>query len=350
MNPMKRASMLIALFALLLPLSLQAQTTFVYVPDNQPGVGSTNVIPFGTGSSTTWKNQRYQQLIPASYLPTKASLLRSLAFAPTVTGTYQCRAMVVRIGHNTSSTLAGDFVGSFSIPPTTLVNQANYSWQISAGVWSPMPFTCTRPFVYNGKDNLVIEVIALGSDLNSSMGGFKTGTEVRSYDFGWSFATAPYSTTYGTGCQGSNSKVPVFAGYGFPLLGADCYGIGLADAIGSTSAICTIGFSKTSLAGIPLPFGLGFLGATGCSLYGDINLTLPATTDTAGKAMVNLALPADPVLEGAPLYNQWLIVDGQANPFGLVLTGGLENTLTQVSRTSKSTTSAAAQKVRLGFL
>ena len=337
---------LLLLSAILPAPELAAQTTYYGVPDSNAAAGSGNVIPFGNGSATTWRNQRYQSLAARTYLPTKPSLLRYIAFPPTGSGTFQYEAMIIRVGHNTSGSLSAVFENSFSTPPTTLLNTTHLDWQVTADTWGSMPLS-PKPFIYNGKDNLVIEVVALGSHLNTKS-SFHTGNSPRSYVYNFTLPT--HVATYGTGCKGSNGKEPLFGDCSFPFIGADLYQVGLADAVPNCGAIYFLGTSRSSFGALTLPFDLGAVGAAGCFLNSRITLPFPAVTTTAtGTALVNAAIPADPALEGATFYGQWLIADLKANPAGLVATKGLENMMTQV-KTSRSGSSNHAVKVRLGFL
>jgi len=345
---MRHPLVLLSLCALLLPLALPAQTSYFGIPDNNAASGGGNVIPFGNGSSGTWENQRYQSLALQKFLPAKPGLLQSIAFSPTGSGTYQFKAMIVRIGHNTSGAMGPSWNNSFSTPPATVINQVNYNWLVTQDTWSPMPFSSPKPFIYNGKDNLVIEVVALGSNMNSKA-SFHRETELRAYKVG--FTLNGRVATYGNGCPGSNNKEPVFADYSYPLIGADHFQMGLADAAPNTSAFFILGTSKTAFGPVALPFDLGFLGASKCFLNSNIVLLLPGvTTSAAGEARINLAIPADPGLEGGMVYGQWLVADPKANAAGLVTSRGMELILTEMNLTPSSTTSAAALRVQLGFI
>jgi len=343
---MIRFLLLLSLLALLLPPAVQAQTSYYGIPDNNAASGGGNVIPFGNGSPGSFENHRYQSLALKKYLPSKPGLLRSIAFSPTGSGLLKYKAMVVQIGHNTSGSLGPTLKGSFSTPPVTVLNRADFSWQVTQDTWSPLPLTSPKPFLYNGKDNLVIEIVSLGSDLNSKP-AFHRETESRYYARGFTMPT--HVSLYGKGCVGSNNKEPVLAEYSFPLIGADHYQVGLADAAPSTGALFYLGTSKTAYGPLKLPFDLTFLGATGCFLHGSITLLFPVATGAAGTASVNAAIPEDPVLEGATFYGQWLIADPKANPAGLVSTKGLESMMTRVDKNPGSP-SAAALRVQLGFI
>ena len=250
---MNRILLPLLLAALLLPLGLGAQTMFYGIPDNNAASGGGNVIPFGNGSPCSFENHRYQSLALKKYLPSKPGLLRSIAFSPTGSGLLKYKAMVVLIGHNTSGSLGPTFAGSFSTPPVTMLNRADFSWQVTKDTWSPLPLTSPKPFLYNGKDNLVIEIVSLGSDVNGKP-AFHRETESRYYARGFTLPTPV--ALYGKGCVGSNKKEPVLAGYSFPLIGADHYEVGLADAVPKAVAFFLLGTSKSRFGALQLPFDL----------------------------------------------------------------------------------------------
>lgn len=83
-------------------------------------------------------------------------------------------------------------------------------------------------------------------------------------------------------------------------------------------AVVHLGLSATTLYGIiPLPLDLTPLGATGCTLYTDIAVSLPMAASANG-AQLSLPLCLCPSLLGSVLYCQALAADPRANPAGLV--------------------------------
>ncbi len=340
---MKHVVFRAAAFSLLLCGLLSSQTKYFYIPDSNAASGNANVIPFGTGSSS-WANQRCQFLLKKNYLPAKPGVVRSVGFAPAGSGTYLFKAVVLKLGHNTSGTLGPTFAASFSGPVFTVFNQAAFSWKVTANQWNRIPLS--RPFVFNGKDNLVLDVLALGSDLNPKA-GFHRATEPRYYKVG----VRPNASVqpYGKGCAGSNGKVPVFSPYSFPWLGANFFRVGLDRAKPQAPAVLFIGRSSTKFAGMPLPLSLGFMGAPGCDLNVAVIFMNPTSTGNSGKAFVDMALPNAPALERSVFYMQWAVLDPKANQAGMVTTQGLKAQVGSVPPSSGSGPSSAALKVELGF-
>ncbi len=337
---------LLLLPAVLCSLSglLSSQTKFFYIPDGNAASGTPNVIPFGSGSAS-WANQRCQFLLKKKFLPSKPGLLRSIGFAPAGSGTYKFRALVFRLGPNTSGILGPTFSASFSGVPSTIFNEAAFSWKVTANRWNRLPLS--RPFVYNGKDNLFLDVLALGSDLNRNA-GFRRATEPRYFKIG--VTTGAADALYGKGCPGSNKQNPVFHPYSYPLLGADFFRIGLDQALPHAPSVLFLGNRSTKFAGLPLPFSLAFMGAPGCFLNTSIVFMNALAAGPLGTAHVDMPIPNSPALEGLSLFMQWAVLDKGANPAGLVTSRGLKATVGSVAPPSGSGPGAAALKVELGFL
>lgn len=75
------------------------------------------------------------------------------------------------------------------------------------------------------------------------------------------------------------------------------------------------GFSRTTWAGAGLPLELSFAGMLGCRLWTSIADAHPVL----GSAW-SFAIPNDARLVGRELYNQALVADPGANPFGATVT------------------------------
>ncbi len=330
-------------FIIFLAAPAYGQTKYYYCPDSNPSQGSCNVIPFGTGSSS-WADQRAQFLVKKSFLPSKPGLLRSIGFAPRYSGSLKYKAIVIKIGHNTTGALSRTFENNFSTYPITVFNKADLTWTVTAKKWNRIPLE--RPFVYNGKDNLVIDVTALGSDLNTKP-CFYRGSEPRC--FNTRILQNSSFSNYGKGCNGSNKKEPLIKCLSLPLIGSTMFDIGLEDAVSNAPAVILIGDSNTNYSGLPLPFDLGFLGATGCKLYTSILMTEVLGTNRNGSAAMKAAVPNAGSLVGLNLFSQWVIVDPGANSAGFVTTGGLQLKLGKVVNPN-GTTDFAALKVEIGIM
>ena len=342
---MKRPLLLLVFLGVFIQGVLFGQTKYYYSVDNNPASGNCNVIPFGTGGTGSWENQRCQLLVKSAKLPLgRPGMVRSVGFAFCSSGLRKFKGVIIKLGHNKTNTLVSSFAANFSGPVFTVFNRADVNWNITANTWTRLPLS--RPFIYNGKDALVVDVYALGSGQGGSR-ACRRGTEPRCYKVGLNLVAGVSS--YGKGCLGSNGKVPLVSPVSFPILGSNLFNIGVKDAAGSVPAVLLTGNSNTVFGPIKLPFDLTGLGAPGCSLLTRILFFTALTTDGKGNALAALSLPADPSLHGAKAYFQWILLDRGANAAGLVTTGGVGMTLGNVGPSSGSLGNAGI-KVELGIL
>ena len=301
---------------LVLPAMLPAQTRYFYSPNSSPTGYICNIAPFRKDVC------RHHSLVRKTFLPSKSGVLQSVGFSPCQSSTLRFKALVINVGHNTSGVLGGTFAGNFTGPTLCVFNQAGFSWPVTKDTWSRIPFS--RPFVYNGSDNLVVELYVVGGDVNSGSSFWRCQTEQRCYKAG--IPPIPEIKTFGQGCRGSNNKVPAMEPLSYPMLGllpATVFEVAVADGVANVPCALFLGTSRSTFAGLTLPFSLGFLGAPGCDLNSSIQAFMVATTSGQGTGTVKMGIPSDPALEGATLYMQWALYDKGANPAGLTTTAGL---------------------------
>jgi len=121
--------------------------------------------------------------------------------------------------------------------------------------------------------------------------------------------TAGGYTTYGTGCPGSNSVVPVHNSTSRPDIGTNVVHT-VTGLVGPTPAIMSMGFSNTTWNGISLPLSLGFMGANpACRILAEPVVTLPITINGSGMGSFTFPLANDPGSIGRHLYSQVIAVD-----------------------------------------
>lgn len=96
---------------------------------------------------------------------------------------------------------------------------------------------------------------------------------------------------------------------------------------GGLPALMAIGGSSTNYGGLPLPYDMSGIGATGCSVTNDILLTLAGVTNANanGDVVIPLAVPANPALSGVTFYSQFYFLQSGANPLGLFTSNGQTN-------------------------
>jgi len=88
------------------------------------------------------------------------------------------------------------------------------------------------------------------------------------------------------------------------------------------------GLSKTTWAGVPLPYSLAPLGAPGCSLYISFDWVWPHVWPrNGGFALATLDIPNAPSLVGRKIYVQGARFDRAINPLGLATSQAAEITL-----------------------
>lgn len=166
-----------------------------------------------------------------------------------------------------------------------------------------------------------------------SAGGFPVATAFRFFAGGGvagnvlafdNLSIGPRATfsTYGAGCAGSNGTPTLDAAPGArPRIGTT-FDMALNNLpVAGSAVVGVVGFSDTFWSGVPLPFDLGPLGMTGCSLLADLSFAL---TQVAGGASATwgLPVPMDVRLLGGDIYVQALVVDPGVNPFGMTATNG----------------------------
>jgi len=156
------------MLSLIMVLSCGAAADEIYVPDNLPASGSTNVIPF---KSTFMKTDcRYQALYKASYFNGKSFSIKELAFAASYTGNLNTSQMQIRLSHFTGSVLSATM--DQNIPNPVAVLDGPHTYTTTAGLWCPIGLTAR--FVYNGTDNLVLDIrYKNGVNSTSNHGGFR---------------------------------------------------------------------------------------------------------------------------------------------------------------------------------
>lgn len=121
--------------------------------------------------------------------------------------------------------------------------------------------------------------------------------------------TATLPTTYGAACANSGGGRSNIGSNGAPCLGST-FDVTLRGATPTVPAVFSLGASRDSVLGLPLPFELTIASAPGCYLYHDLLLTFATATDTRGCANFGVPIPLSPSLRGSHFYFQWFMIDG----------------------------------------
>jgi hypothetical protein len=249
------------LVGLLLAASAFAQTS-LYVPDNDPTLGTCNAIPmsasFGSGATT------YLGRIPASFLDPTNRTIRDVEFAPCAAGSFSAPDCQIGIGHVSAALplpftyptfdAAGNVIANGSFLDFSLlynsVVQGPFTWNFLLNAWSPLGLdTAFSPaFTWNGTDDIAFYITYRGATGGASL--HRTTTEpLRVY------ANAVYQGT--NAGSGGNAGAKMGLVTGFPSACGGCGGVTMG-----LSGSASIGGSLTAAIanyGAGLPFvGVGF--------------------------------------------------------------------------------------------
>jgi hypothetical protein len=127
-----------------------------YVPDNAAGLGTCNVIAFGsTTSSSTFYTAIMQQIVTAADLGNQPGLVTGLGFAACASGKGRFGSLqVVMDLLPPNSTLSTTFANNLTPAAVTMLDARDYVWHTTAHSW--MEIGLQTFFVYDGTSDLVI--------------------------------------------------------------------------------------------------------------------------------------------------------------------------------------------------
>lgn len=310
--------MLSRLSPLLLAGALGAQTVALFPFDHVNREGSSSITnrPLSAGISRVQiAYSRFRLGMP------NGAVIRRLGFRPDVAGTGAGRQVVVEIvmGHAAPTVLntgmSTTFSSNYSTTPVTVYTPkaltlptipAAASGPNNNFVWIPLD----TPFTYDNTQNLVVEYRVTANS---------NGNAAFSYALDAGAAVTP-TGTFGAACQTSGNTTPALTA-GAATVGAN-WNHSLTNGPASSSGILLIGVSNTTFNGVPLPFPLASLGATGCSLSVSADLSVPVATNTSRSFSLNVAIPNVPPMAGQTFYTQAVLADLFANSLGLVTSNG----------------------------
>jgi len=163
-----------SLLALGLCAALSAQSSrIVAYPQDTTTFSSGNIVPLGSfGPTSNFEEGRWQQLIPATHLPTTQGLVFGMSFiCQTLTGTMTYPSLRITMSHTTATTLGTTFASNLPTPVLVL-NATNLpvNW-VSRG-WVQINFT--TPFAYNGTDNIVFDIQKVVTPIASGIATMET--------------------------------------------------------------------------------------------------------------------------------------------------------------------------------
>ena len=314
--------------------SLAAQSTnCFYVPNNTPSTGSCNVIPFGTNrSSATWRNQRYQMIIPAA--KTKVGRIVEIAFSPCGSGIRSFDSITIKM-NNTKLTdfKTGpnlNFVANLGTNPTTVLDAKNYVWHNTANRWNRIGLQ--TPFLQiPTRGGVIVDILLKGAHFTGSNGFRRASNVPRLYAFSWP-TNPPTNGSTETGATQAGLKLELcYDTHDLSLFGESC-GSAKHTLTGSAQAGKTVDFNLSGGPTSP-PIALFMLGTsnatpypvvfpgTKCSLYQNYNVAILGLPTRSGAFTLKVPMPK---LPGLKLYSQWLVFPGgkiESTNYGRVLIG-----------------------------
>lgn len=196
------------------------------------------------------------------------------------------------------------------------------TWEWDGAIWRsrPTPALATAAAEAAGCFDRASERAVVVGGQSTALGPFSQET----WDYGPIQPAAVLA--YGTGCAGSSGLAVLRAdGDSRPWIGAS-FALTVEPVPTNAPVLFAIGFSRSTVAGVPLPLPLDGLGMPGCTLFASLDLS-GLTTAVGSRATQSLTVPADPSLRGASFYCQAGVADPAANATGLVVTDALDCTI-----------------------
>jgi hypothetical protein len=301
------ARVLLALFAVAIPVA-QSQ---IHVPDDKPNAGVCNNFPFnpkfGKGE---W---RYQLILDASLLGGKACLINEVAFAPCLSVTFSATTFEMRMSHTLTMPPSKSF--ATNVPnPQVVIPAGSMTYRRTADSWSGIKLS--RPFAYDGKSHLTIEVRYKGGKLSGALDSrdhqvpSATTPQYRVYNFG----TGAYGWHTGFG-DGWGLKVRLsrvgasIQGVGSPRIGRtihlilrDSAGPGLSYQVATSLGTGPIPIDKRKLN---LSFDNLFLVSVK-GLLPTIFQRYSAALGASGQGVADIVIPEWAALVGVRLHSAFV--------------------------------------------
>lgn len=302
-------SAIVALWAVLI-LAAASWSDEIYVLDNQPSVGTCNGIPFYASPPEL----RYQMHIAATHLPARGCTITAVSSAPCSTSVFSATTFEMRMSHTTLAQPSGTF--ATNLPnPIAVLPAGPLVWQRTKDQWSSLTFV--TPFVYNGVDNLTLEI------------RFRGAAGAPSFDHVAAYTASGLFRLYALG-TGSYNQAPIgLVDIFHPLKLRLTCPTQHVQGSGSSSIGRTISLSLTMSSDPGLPYQVGTSLGTGPVTIGnrqlhlsiDPLLVLTVTNklpmvfrnysgylDGSGKAAASIAIPNVSALIGLRLHTAFVTI------------------------------------------
>lgn len=296
----------------------------IHVPSNTPTSGVCNNFPFNPNWSGASGSFRYQLLVPSSLLGGKACCITQVSFAPCYTVTFKATQFEMSMGHTTLATPSLTFVNNMPAPQVVFP-AGPVSYARTASTWSPL--NLAQAFVYNGIDNLVVEIRYQGGTLQggSSSADRQNSILTLNYHRLWRYGTGSYTnpTASGTDARGLLMRLTYQDVY---IIGSGTTNIGgtmnlILRAPGDGGLPYQVG---TSLGAGPIPIGSRNLGLSlDDLLVVTVRGYLPAIFQrytgympASGQGFAVIAIPSATALIGVRLHSAFLTLKS-GEPFNI---------------------------------
>jgi len=288
------------------------------VPDNNPGTGAAcNVIPWS--ASFMGGEARYQALVPATMMGGKPLAIYELSFAPCqAPTTLKADTLAITFAHTTMSSLSTTWANNLAKNPTVMYNAAG-AYTGTQAQWSPIGLTGT--FLYNGVDNLVVEIKYRGNT-SGGFGCYRSNNIERGYTTGTGAFSSPTASTVGS--MAALKMQFKFYDIRIILTGKPTPGGTVSLMLESPSdgglpyqAACSLGQGPIMFGARKLELSPDALMALSVSgLLPSLFKSFAGLLDAAGKGQADIVLPNTPAIKGLRIYNAFVTLDPKA-PFGL---------------------------------
>ncbi len=321
-------------------LSTAAAQTVIGIDDLDPATGTSNLFPWSlTGGATSLHVYSTQTLRSLGICG--GAVLMDLEVAPSsgTAGTYNAPQAQLQIGHlAVSPPVAGNW-GAHLASPIVIhdLTSGPYTFPWTFNTYTQLPGFSTAFFVWDGITDIGIQY----TSSPGTTGGFnarRTATQLRHYvaifnatnqpptsnglfamevRMTWLTGGCATRVVYGAGCD-----TPALAlNSGFPVLGTN-----FTLTTTNVNAVSPVGLMFFGDAQVIPPLDLGFLGAPGCGVHTNANLTSLAFPVAAGSGSLVIPIPASPGLLGVAFASQSVGFTPN-NVLGLATSNGLLWTL-----------------------
>jgi hypothetical protein len=253
------------------------------------------------------------------------NLITGLGFAPCQSGRAHYDSLEIVLDHiPPTQPMVTAFASNLTPNAVTVLSATNYTWNITLNTWNEVGLQLTIPFVYNGTDDLVVQITTVNG--TAPLQGLRTGNRQRLWWIASTGTPAPtgtfdnaaqkievsmltaHTSSHGDGCAGSNGT-PRLSFTGTGQVGTTL-SIDLANGVPFSVSLLIVGTTNA----FPFPLELTFLGMPSCHLYTDMGVTALVPHDSVGSGSFVLPIPLAVV--GFLFYSQFACLDPPANPFG----------------------------------